>query len=143
MHSEPIPLTQHLTPLDVTLTHSRSAAPTLQHVRKYVGQTTHLTRRIAGKHHGIAEQDGLLLVHSALLKRMLYHLPYLNLTSTKLASLDALFRQTYKYALLLPRYAQMHRLLDLGMQNTKREHLAAHHIFQPRASRPPLQCAAF
>ncbi|KAG0418740.1 hypothetical protein HPB47_004623 [Ixodes persulcatus] len=118
------------TPPRFTLTHNRSPAPTLQYVKKYVTHTTHLIRRIATKHHGIKEQDRLRLVHSLLLNRILYQLPYLNLTSTQLDSLDAFLRKTYRHALLLPPHAPTHHLLDLGIHNTIREHLDAHHMSQ-------------
>ncbi|KAG0422851.1 hypothetical protein HPB47_001373 [Ixodes persulcatus] len=130
IHSDPIPHTQQIRLLGLTLTHNRSPAPTLKYVKKYVTQTTHLIRRIATKHHGIKEQDRLRLVHSFLLNRILYHLPYLNLTPTQLDSLDALLRKTYRHALLLPPHAPTHRLLDLGIHNTIREHLDAHHMSQ-------------
>ncbi|KAG0432216.1 hypothetical protein HPB47_021060 [Ixodes persulcatus] len=55
--------------IKATLQHglNQITRPTLQHVKKYVNQTTHLIRRIATKHHVIKEQDRRRLVHSFLL----------------------------------------------------------------------------
>ncbi|KAH9361572.1 hypothetical protein HPB48_001449 [Haemaphysalis longicornis] len=120
LYSHPILHTQQLRLLGLTLTHNRYPASIVQYVKKYITQTTHLVRHIATKHHGTMEQDRVRLVHSVLLNRILYHLPYLNVAPIQLDSLDALLRKTKTCTPASP-LRPTHLLLDVD----------AHCVYQP------------
>lgn len=117
---------------------TRSSTHTIAQLRTYTTQIIALIKRITTRKNGLVESERLRLLHSFLISRFCYHLPYATLTLTQKQSLDALLRRAYRAALLLPTHAPTERLLALGLHNTVTELLEAHRTAQiTRLSQTP------
>lgn len=125
-----VPHVSSLRVLGLTIQANRGNATTLTKLRSHVLQTLNLLRRITTRRHGISEPERLQLLHSFVLSRFTFYLPYCKLNASDKTKLDCLLRRIYRVALLIPPSAPTSRLLALGIHNTVDEIIEAHRTAQ-------------
>ena len=89
-----------------------------------------MIRRIANRHRGMRETDLIRLCEALIDSRILYHLPYQNLTKTEQKSIHVLRRKALKLALGVPQYTSLQALEATGMANSLEELLNAQRLSQ-------------
>lgn len=91
---------------------------TVNRLESSISQSCRLLKRIANKHAGMREANLLRLVHSFVLSRVTYAVPYLKLVRTEKDKIEILIRKGVKTALGLPPNTSMDKILSLGVSNT-------------------------
>ncbi|KAM7302997.1 hypothetical protein ISCGN_018505 [Ixodes scapularis] len=86
--------------------------------------------RVSNRRNGLKEADTLRLVQALIHTRLLYHLPYHNLTQTEHKRMSTLLRKAQKLALGLPVRTATVCLERLGVTNTLEELIQAHEVAQ-------------
>ncbi|KAG0415409.1 hypothetical protein HPB47_007421, partial [Ixodes persulcatus] len=121
-HGKPVPRKSAVRVLGFTLQSNAKATQSLHQLTTQCNQIMHMLRRVSNRRNGLNEADALRLVQALIHTRLLYHLPYHNLTQTEHKRAETGARSPRSHS---------HRLLErLGVTNTLEELIEAHEAAQ-------------
>lgn len=116
--------------LGVIFQENASANLTITKLISQINSTTHILRRVTKRHIGLKEHEIKKAYDALIISRVLYSIPYLNITKTQLNSIKTALRKTERLALGVPNYTPLHLLEATGLTNTLEELVEIHKLSQ-------------